>query len=180
MENQESNASGQQTIKVQVASTNNISSKRSLIPILFALVIVFFFFNFFTISCGGQKVGNIKGINLVTGTELKNHDMFSGEEIKGEEIPSSAWAVIAFGAAIVGLSAFLMKVNKEAIIGTGASVIGFSSLIILQIAIKNAMEEKTEGAIQVELEFAYWGALVAIGLAGIICYLRTQRNSRSL
>lgn len=175
--NQEQGAK-QQTINIQVPTVESISSKRSLIPILFAMVIVFFFFNFFTISCGEQKVGSVSGINLVTGTELKKHDMFSGKETKGEEIPSSIWAIIAFSAAIVGLGVFLIKEKREALIGTGAGAIGFGSLIILQFAIKSAIEEKGEGAIHVDYEFAYWGALVAMGMAGIISYLRMQKTTK--
>jgi len=79
MENQnQESGTGQQTINIQVPSADNIASRRSLIPLLFAAVIIFFFFNFFTLSCGGQKVGSVTGINLVTGTELKDRDMFSG------------------------------------------------------------------------------------------------------
>src|SRR5450759_4951577 len=170
MENQnQENGSGQQTINIQVPSTDNIASRRSLIPVLFAVAIIFFFFNFFTVSCGGQKVGSVTGINLVTGTELKGHDLFSGSETKGEKIPSNMWAIIAFGAAIIGLGAFLIKEKTESLIGTGAGAIGFGSLLILQFAIKNAIEKKAEGSpIQTDFEFAYWGALIAMGIAGFI------------
>lgn len=177
MENQnQESGTGQQTINIQVPSADNIASRRSLIPLLFAAVIIFFFFNFFTVSCGGQKVGSVTGINLVTGTELKDRDMFSGRETKGEKIPSSAWAIIAFGAAIIGLGAFLIKEKREALIGTGAGAIGFGSLLILQFAIKNAIEKKAEGAIQTDFQFAYWAALIAMGIAGFISYLRMQKT----
>ena len=177
MENQNlESGAGQQTINIQVPSADNIASRRSLIPLLFAAVIIFFFFNFFTVSCGGQKIGSVTGINLVTGTELKDRDMFSGRETKGEKIPASAWAIIAFGAAIIGLGAFLIKEKREALIGTSAGAIGLGSLLILQFAIKSAIEKKAEGAIQTDFQFAYWGALIAIGIAGFISYLRMQKS----
>lgn len=177
MENQnQETVSEQQTINIKVPSADNIASRRSLIPVLFAVVIIFFFFNFFTVSCGGQKVGSVTGINLVTGTELKSRDMFSGNETKGEKIPSSAWAIIAFGAAIIGLGAFLIKEKREALIGAGAGAIGFGSLIILQFAIKNSIEKKAQGTIQTDFQFAYWGALIAMGIAAFISYLRMQKT----
>jgi len=177
MENQnQESRTGQQTINIQVPSADNIASRRSLIPLLFAAVIIFFFFNFFTVSCGGQKVGSVKGIDLVTGTQLKSENMFSGQETQGEKIPSSVWAIIAFGAAIIGLGAYLIKEKREAIIGTGAGAIGFGSLLILQFAIKSAIEKKAEGAIQTDFQFAYWGALIAIGVAAFISYLRMQKT----
>jgi hypothetical protein len=178
MENQnQENVSGQQTINIQVPSADNIASRRSLIPLLFAIVIIFFFFNFFTVSCGGQKVGDVKGIDLVTGTQLKSQDMFSDGETDGEKIPSSAWAIIAFSAAIIGLVAFLIKEKREAIIGTGTGAIGFGSLLILQFVVKNAIEKKAEGnPFEIDFHFAYWGALIAMGLAGFISYLRMRKT----
>jgi hypothetical protein len=178
MENQnQGNVPGQQTINIQVPSADNIASRRSLIPLLFAIAIIFFFFNFFTVSCGGQKFESVKGINLVTGTQLKSQDMFSGGVTNGEKIPSSVWAVIAFGAAIIGLGAFLIKEKREAVIGTGTGAIGFGAMLILNFAVKNAIEKKAAGApIEVDFQFAYWGALIAMGIAGFISYLRMQKT----
>jgi hypothetical protein len=176
MENKE-NSSGQQTINIQVPSADNIASRRSLIPLFFTIVIIFFFFNFFTVSCGGQKFERVKGIELVTGTELKNRNLFTGEETKGEKVPPCAWAIIAFGAAVIGLGAFLIKEKREEIIGTGAGVIGFSSLLILQFVVKNAIEKKAQGtSFEIDFQFAYWGALIAMGIAGFISYLRMKKT----
>ncbi len=177
MENQNpNNAAGQQTINVQIPSADNIASRRPLIPASFALAIIFFFFTFCDFKCGGQKIGSIKGIELVTGTELKNHDMMSGQETRGEKIPPSMWAILAFGAAIIGLGAFLIKEKREAIIGTGAGAIGVGSMIILQFVIKSAMDEKGKGQIETDFQFPYWGALIALGVAGLISYLRMRQT----
>lgn len=181
MENQnQGNDSGQQTINIQVPSADNIANRRSLIPILFACAIIFFFFNFFTITGNGNKIGSVTGINLVTGTELKSNDLFSGEETKGNKIPSSIWAIIALGAAITGIWVFLTKSKRVAIVGTWAGAIGFGALIILFFAIINAIEKKAEGAgdIHIDFQFAYWGALIAIGIAGFISYLRMQKTNK--
>ena len=114
MENQnQESGTPQQTINIQIPSADNIASRRSLIPVLFAAVIIFFFFNFFIVSCGGQKVVSITGMELVKGTEIKAPDMFSDKETKGEEIPSNTWAIIAFGAAIIGLGAFLIREKEK-------------------------------------------------------------------
>ncbi|GHT77865.1 hypothetical protein AGMMS50262_19890 [Bacteroidia bacterium] len=175
MENQhQESGTGQQTINIQVPSTDNIVRKRSLSSLLFAAVIIFFFFNFCTVSCSGQKVGSVTGINLVTGTELKNRDMFSGRETKGEEIPSNIWAIIAFGAAIIGLGTFLIKEKRGALIGAGAGATGFVSLLILQFVIKNSIEKEGQGVLQADFQFAYWVALIAMGITSYISYLRIK------
>ena len=177
MENQNQNTEiGQKTINIQVPSVENIASKRPLIPALFVVVIVFFFFNFFTVKCGSQEIGSVSGINLVTGTELKNHDMITGGETRGEKIPSNAWAIIALFSAIVGLGAFLIKEKREAIIGTVAGITGFGSLIILQFVIKSEITQKGNGQIEVSFQFWYWVALLAMGIAGFLSYLRMKKN----
>lgn len=86
------------------------------------------------------------------------------------------WAILAFGAAIVGLGAFLIKEKREALIGTGAGAIGAGSLIILQFVIKSAMDEKGKGQIETDFQFPYWGALIALGVAGLISYLRMRQT----
>jgi hypothetical protein len=56
MENQnQNNPTGQTTISVQVPSTENIASRRTLIPASFALAAIFFFFTFCDLKCSGQK-----------------------------------------------------------------------------------------------------------------------------
>lgn len=177
MENQNpNNAAGQQTINVQIPSADNIASRRPLIPASFALAIILFFFTFCDFKCGGQKIGSVTGINLVTGTELKDHDMMTGRETKGKEIPANMWAILAFGAAIIGLGAFLIKEKREAIIGAGAGAIGAGSMIILQFVIKGALDKEGKGQIETDFQFPYWGALIALGVAGLISYLRMRQT----
>lgn len=174
MENQE-NSSGQQTFNIQIPSADNIASRRPLIPVSFAFAIILFFFSFCDFKCGGQKIGSVTGINLVTGTELKDRDLFSGKETKGEEIPASIWAILAFGAALVGLGAFLIKEKREALIGTGSGAVGFGSLLILQFVIKNTVEKEGNGQLEADFQFAYWASVLALGFAGFISYLRMQK-----
>jgi hypothetical protein len=177
MENQNQNTgSEKQTINIQVPSANNIASKRPLIPVSFALAIILFFFTFCDFKCGGEKIGSVTGINLVTGTEIGGNDMFSGERTKGERVPPSIWAIFAFGAAIIGFGAFLIKEKREALIGTGAGIIGVGSLLILYFAVDNAVKGKGEREqIEVVFQFGYYGALLALAIAGFISYLRIKK-----
>ena len=173
MENLNNNTE-QQYKNLQTTTINNLSNRRQLIPLAFALVIVFFFFTFCNFECAGQKFGSVTGFNLVTGTELASRDMITGSETKGQEIPPNVWAIFAFATSIIGLGAFLIREKREAKIGTGAGIIGFGSLIILQFAIKSAIDEKSRGGVDVDFQFPYWGALISFAVAGIVSYLRMQ------
>lgn len=172
---QQNNTAGQTTINVQVPSASNIASRRPVIPVSFALAIICFFFTFCDINCGGQKMGSLTGINLVTGTQMETPTMF-GQKTKGQEVPASIWAIFAFGAAIIGLGAYLIKEKREALIGTGAGLVGAGSLIILQFGVKSAIEKESKGQVHADFQLAYWGALLALGVAGGISYLRMQQT----
>ncbi|MCB0540604.1 MAG: hypothetical protein KDE33_24015 [Bacteroidetes bacterium] len=180
MENQnQQNQEQSQSINIQIPSADNIASRRPLIPAAFAFALFCFFFTFCDLKCtaNGQKLASVTGFELVTGTQLKDHDMMSGRETKGEKIPPSIWAILAFGAAVIGLGVFLIKEKREALVGTGAGAIGFCSLLILQFVAKSAIEKKTEGQLAAEFQFAYWVALLALGIAGWISYLRMKQTS---
>ncbi|MBP7269168.1 MAG: hypothetical protein KBA16_06360 [Bacteroidia bacterium] len=177
MKNENPNhASGQQTINIQVPSPDNIASRRPLIPASFALAIILFFFTFCDFKCGGQKISSVTGINLVTGTELKDHDMFTGRETIRKGIPANMWAILAFGAAIIGLGAYLIKAKREELIGTGTGAIGAGSLIILQFVIKSRIDKEAKGQIDVDFQFPFWGALIALVVGGLISYLRMKKT----
>lgn len=175
METQHQNTNQEkQTISIEVPTVENIASRRSYIPALFALAIIFFFFTFCEFRCGGEKIGSVTGFNLVTGTEL-----FDSESMdEAEKVPANIWAILALAAGIVGLGVYLIKDKREALIGTGAGAIGFGSLLILQFAIKHALQKNAEVAIDTVFKFGYWGALIAMLIAGIISYLRMKQMSR--
>lgn len=177
--NQET-TTGQQTINIQVPTADNLAGRRPLIQLLFAFAVILFFFNFFTISCQDQKIGDVKGIDLVTGTEIKSQDLFTGEDTEGEKIPPNIWAIIAFGAGILGFGVYLMKEKNESILGAVTGSIGVGALLILQMAINKAMEKEGEGMIETKFHFAYWGALVAFGIAAYLSYLRYQKGKNQV
>ncbi|OWY20676.1 hypothetical protein C7N43_00320 [Sphingobacteriales bacterium UPWRP_1] len=165
----------QNTITVQIPSTVAIAGKRPIIPTSFALVIIFFFFTFCDFKCGGQKLGSLTGINLVTGVEMAPPDSFMGIETPGKSINGNIWAILALAAAIIGLGVFLIKDKREALIGTGAGAIGAGSLIILRIAINSAISNEGQGQLTADFKFPYWGALIAFLIAGTISYLRMKQ-----
>ncbi len=159
-------------INVQVPSSENIAKRRPLILTSFALAIVFFFFTFCTVQCQNQKIGSLTGFELVTGTNLKSRHLIR------EKNPASIWAIIALVAAVIGLGVFLIKKKNEAEVGTGAGIIGFASLLILQFVINNRMNAKTDGQVEVNFQFGYWGALISFGVASFISYLRISQTQK--
>ena len=178
MENQNSSSVLQQAFSIKVSLTDNIARMRSLIPALFALVIILFLFNFCNLIIDhpnecliNQPVGQLKGINLITGTVLD----LSYEGHDDERIPSKSWVIIAFGAAIIGLGVFLIKEKRESLIGTCAGAIGFGSLLLLQFDNTIKLIDVWKSLFMGDFDFAYWGALIAMGIVSFISYLRMRK-----
>ena len=172
---------------------NTLATKRSVIPIAFALIIIFFFFSFVDFKCNSMNVASLSGINLVTGTHVKTAgDNFSSDNYlnsidnnrinpaqnQGEKVEPNLWAILALLMAIGGFAAFYKKIKSESLAGTAAGAIGFVSLLILRSAIKNKISEQSGGMVPVEIDFlfAYWASLLAFLIGGGLSYLRLKQE----
>lgn len=153
------------------------SDRRQFIPPAFGIAALCFFLTFCNLTCGGQKIASVTGINLITGTELKSPDMFGDEGGDVKDIDPNIWAIIAFGCALLGLVAFLRKFKDEDRIGTYAGIVGFVSLLILQFTIKNMINGQTEEIVEAEFQMGYWLALLAFAAAAYLCYQRFKAPS---
>ncbi|MEO7531524.1 MAG: hypothetical protein ABIS69_08935 [Sediminibacterium sp.] len=149
-------------------------NRRQLIPLSFALAIVCFFFTFCNFKCQGNTLASVSGIDLVTGTSLEKKEFLAKGELKNSSISANAWAIISLMAAAAGLGIYLIKKNKEAIIGTIAGITGFISLVILQFDLKSMVKVK-EAPIDIVFTLAYWLALAAMGLAALLSFMRVKK-----
>jgi hypothetical protein len=175
------------------STLNTIAKNRGIIPIAFALIIIFFFFSFCDFKCNNMKVASLSGINLVTGSHVKmtgsdmlNNDPFgtmndngiNKSEDKNQKVKPNVWAIIAFLTAIGGVVVFYKKVKNEELLGTVGGAIGVISLLLLRSAIKNKLGEQSGGMVQIEIDFqfGYWASILAFIVAGGISYLRMKQG----
>jgi len=169
--------SQKKTVSFEVPNKEAIAAKRPLIPASFGFAIFMFLFTFCDIQCTNQKIGSITGLQLVTGTTIKTPGGGLGDlgdlGNTAPDVPANIWAIIALASAIGGLAIFLKKHPKEAIVGTAAGAAGFVSLIILRLTAGfDSSDALGDVPITVKFKFAFWMALLALGAAGAISYLR--------
>lgn len=174
-----SDKSGKSTISIEIPSSIHIQ-KKTLMPVSYGLAILFFFFTFCDFRCGTQKIGSLTGMDMVFGTNFKpDTELTSSSSSESRDLPPSIWAIIAFGAALVGLGiSFVNKLwsNITAII---VSILGVLSLLLLQISFKASMEEETRyKIIEVDFKFAYWAVLFSLILGAIFSILRITRRKK--
>jgi hypothetical protein len=153
---------------------NKPNSKVPVTPVLFAIIVLFFFGNFFTISCGGQKVAGVSGFNLVTGTKIEASK--NSRRGSGEKIPANIWAIIGFGAAIAGgaISYFSKheKRDKQAAI---VAAVGLVSHVILIFSVSNSVNKKGGGAITAEVQLSYLIVLILFAVVAWLCYKKSKQ-----
>ena len=154
-------------------------NKRAIIPSSFSLILVLFFFTFCDLKCGNQKIGSIKGIDLVIGSSFTKSENILNPNSKEEKVPPNIWAILSFMSAIVGLGSFLRKDKIEALICISAAILGFISLIILNYNISTTIRENSSGQIDTLFLLPYYGSLTCFIIAGVASYFFKKNNNYS-
>jgi hypothetical protein len=140
-----------------------LSSKLS-IP-LFLLIIICFFLPFVAISCDNKEVLRLSGVQLMTGTEVKQEGLLWRER---RVIPAQPWAVLPFGLAVAGVVLGLGKrrllTALRAVCGVGAATF----LLLLQTKLSDNLEEYPKLVFSLKYLPGCWGAVGLSVLAGLV------------
>ncbi len=143
-------------------------------PSAYLLIIALFFFSFCDFSCSGVKLTSLRGIDMVTGTQVNTSakdSEFMSSSVK-TDVPAVFWADLSFGMAVIGLSVFLIMASAGRL-GSGrvvyivSSVVGAISQFAIKIHLDNELGSKQKmnelgvdfNIIQVTYTPAFWGVL---------------------
>lgn len=178
------------TVNIQIPDLNNLRIRKSIIPGLFGLTLLFFFFTFCEFSCQGNAVAKVSGIQMVTGTSIETPDesgpsmggIFGApsreEEKESKSMPPNIWAILAMLGALAGAVIFLIGNRLENMVGMIAGGVGALSLLILKSTVQNAVIKETKGFITADFTFAFWLAVLSLLGAGVLCFLRWQEMNK--
>lgn len=170
------------SITIKVPSLETVTRKRVYPTSLFAVALLFFFFNFCEMSCQGRRFAAVTGVEMITGAQVEapqQRSMFSFDNPSPEnaqKMPGSLWAGLAFVAAAGGLAVFLLKRSKENLIGTIAGATGAISLLLLNITLNSKIREQGGGMIQLSFLMPYWISLLSLSGAGVLCWMRNNQS----
>lgn len=146
--------------------------KISLGALLVALIC--FFLPFTELSCQGQKVTSLTGIQLVTGTTLSQPRPFGPP--KKTKMPSEPLAVVAFVCAGLAMAFAVLRNRMATIISAVVSAAGAVTLLLLKSKIDSDIMKEGQGVLQVGYLFPYWLALLLYVAASVLNgYAFTQR-----
>jgi hypothetical protein len=143
-----------------------MESFKKFSPALYALIIFCFLLPFFNLSCSGQKVMSLTGLQMVTGTHYEQQNMFGGGRTK--KIEAEPLAIFALLAAIIGLVIGFMKMKNINLFSVIISIVGALFLFLLKNKLDNDVIAQGQGMIKIEYEFGYWFSLLLFIAAAII------------
>jgi hypothetical protein len=146
---------------------------KRLSPAIFGIVLFCFFLPWVNVSCGGQKVAAVSGIQLVTGTTVAEPQAF-GPTTK-RKLPGEPLAVLILLSACAGFALSFIKDKKGAISTAVTGVIGIIFLLLLRSKIDN--ELLREGLGMLELDYRagfYLTLLLFLSAIGVNIYSMTQ------
>src|SRR4029077_1026171 len=77
------------------------------LPLTYGAIVVCFFFTFINISCQGQRVASLSGLQLALGTTIETQTMFGGPEKK--KVPAEP---LVTGALIAAVAGFILSIRR--------------------------------------------------------------------
>lgn len=122
---------------------------------LFVVAGLGFLLPFVTLSCSGQRLATVTGVQLVTGAEAGSH-----------RSPSDAQAAFALGMCVLGVLLSLRATGTAGRIPAAlAGAAGTIALLFFKTTLEDEALRQGHGVIRVQYEFGYYLALVALASA---------------
>ncbi len=145
---------------------------------IFGIVLVCFFLPFITVSCQGQKITTLTGIQLVTGTTIEQPSMFGKKQV--QKVSGEPLAALVFLCAAFGLGSSFIKGKKSAIAPAAAGGIGLISLLMLKLKLDNEILREGKGMLELEYGVGFWVVLILFLIAIVLNVYLMQGKTFSL
>jgi len=146
-------------------------NKLKITPALFVLSLLLFLLPWVNVSCSGQTVASISGIEMVTGTQVSAQSQYGRS--RSQKVETEPVAVILLLVTLAGLVGFAEIKNIkiiEAILGG----LGIILMIILQLKLNG---DAGKAKFSLSWQFAYWlNLLVYIGITVISIIKLPKKN----
>jgi len=147
---------------------------------IFGLILVCFFLPFVNLSCQGQRLMTLSGIQLVTGTTIEQPVLF-GQRSPVQRVSGEPLAILAFLCAIAGLGLSLRAMYKSFTFGpTIAGIAGAVLLLLLRSKLDSDALKQTSGMLQVDYIVGFWITFVMFSAAAVANSLFLSLNNNNV
>lgn len=145
---------------------------KKLSPALFVLIIICFFMPFVNLSCSGQTIMSLTGVQLITGADIKDQNMFgetNSTQTQDDKVDAQPLALFALITALVGLGISFIRKKSLAIINVIVSALGAIFLLLLKFNLDGDAELSGQNVITLDYQAGYWLAFLLF-LAGAVLF----------
>ncbi len=146
--------------------------------ILFGIIMLCFLLPFVNVSCSGQKVMSITGLQMVTGSNFQEPSLF-GEKTKSYHSKGEPLAAIILFIAAFGFLPLLIPSLYFKIWNFILSIAGAALLLILKEKIANDLASQSAGefsGITINFDIGFWLSFILFILIFIIAITSTANN----
>ena len=126
--------------------------KSKVSPVIFILATLCFLLPFVTVSCNGQKVASLTGVELATGTTVEQPQVFGPAQKK--RVGAEPVATLAALCAIAGIGLSFLG-SRLAIAPAVSGAAGALFLLLLQSKLNSDMSKEVQGAFRLEWEVGF-------------------------
>jgi hypothetical protein len=153
---------------------------KKISPATYVLIVFLFFLPFVNLSCSGQKVMSLSGIQLITGADMDQNlmnpqGMFNDQSMQNEQqdnhIDAEPMALFAFLAALLCLALSFIKKKPIALFTMIVSGFGAILLLLLKVSMDGDASSKGQGVLQVDYQFAYWFSFLLFIAGAVVHWL---------
>ncbi len=158
-------------------------------PAVFAIIIFCFFLPFVNLTCSGQTVMSLTGIQLITGAEYKPQGMLgqqgmfedqsgqSGQLASNQNVDSQPMALFALVIAVLGLALSFVRKKLMAIVCLVLSVLGAVCLLLLKASLDSDASMQGQGVVQIEYQFGYWFTFLLFIIGAVLQWFNFKEPS---
>ncbi|PIR71965.1 MAG: hypothetical protein COU42_02990 [Candidatus Nealsonbacteria bacterium CG10_big_fil_rev_8_21_14_0_10_36_24] len=158
--------------------TTKIEWVKKISPAIYGLALVCFFLPFSHISCQGEKIATLTGVQLVTGTTIGSPEMSFGSR-ENRQVDPEPLAILAFLCTFGGVGVSVLRGKKGVLASAITGCLGLTSLLLLRTKIDNEVLREGEGAFRVEYGIGFWLALLLfIAAIGLNAFLFSQLRKK--
>lgn len=148
---------------------------RKLPPAGYLLALICFLLPFVEVSCNGQKVVSLTGLQLLAGPQVGGSEgMFAQPQ---QRVKPETSVVIAFVAGIAGLVLSVLKQRRTDIIAGVCGIVAGGSLLALQQSILSGAPPQALGLIQISYQPAYLISVLLFFVGAALMFYVAFANS---
>lgn len=156
---------------------NKTTDKMPLI--LFGIIILCFLLPFVNVSCSGQKVMSITGLQMVTGTTFQEPSLF-GEKTKSYKAEPESLAAIVLFIALFGFLPLLIPSLYFKIWNFVLSIAGAALLLVLKSKIAGDFARQGGGlsGLTLEYDIGFWLSLILFIVIFVVSIVSNAKKNK--